>query len=276
MRPHLSYRMKLLATAAAVCAAMAPVVSCSRGDDVTVPRAMAKSEPAQAGGSGDSKQDFVSVSRASKSAPAPMSAPSDATSPASAEQVANSSAAAIVAPTMVIRNGAASIEVDSLDAAIAAVQRLAAGLGGYIGNTSQTTGSYAIRSAELELKIPAARYEAAISGLTPIGKVESQTSTAEDVGEEFVDVTARQNNAHKLEERLITLLATRTGKLEDVLAVERELARVREEIERYEGRLRYLKSHVATSTLVITVHEKKPVVTEYAGQNVIVESFKNA
>jgi len=205
-----------------------------------------------------------------------LAASDAATAPPSADQVANSNATAIVAPTMVIRNGAASIEVDSLEVAIAAVQRLANSLGGYVGNTSLTSGAYAVRSAELQLKIPSSRYDAAVGSLAPIGKIESQTSTAEDVGEEFVDVTARQNNAHKLEERLIALLATRTGKLEDVLAVERELARVREEIERYEGRLRYLKSHVATSTLTVTVHEKAPVVAQYTGKNVIVESFKNA
>ena len=184
--------------------------------------------------------------------------------------------AALVAPSMVIRNGSVTIEVAELDRAIERVQQVATALGGYVGNTSQQTGSQNVRSATIELKIPAARYDSARRNLSPIGKIESETSTAEDVGEEFVDVTARQANARRLEERLITLLATRTGKLEDVLAVERELARVREEIERYEGRLRYLKSHVATSTLVVNVHEKMPIVSQYGGQNVIVESFKNA
>ncbi|MEO7359122.1 MAG: DUF4349 domain-containing protein [Gemmatimonadaceae bacterium] len=196
--------------------------------------------------------------------------------PVDASQTTNASAAAIVTPTMVIRNGSASIEVDSLELAIAAVHKLAASMGGYVGNTTQTTGEYSVRSADIELKIPAARYDATVNNLGPIGKVESQTSTAEDVGEEFVDVTARQANAHRLEERLITLLATRTGKLEDVLAVERELARVREEIERYEGRLRYLKSHASISTLMVSLHEKRAVVSGYEGTNVIVEAFKNA
>lgn len=177
---------------------------------------------------------------------------------------------------MVIRNGTATLEVDSLELAIAAVEKLAASMGGYIGNTSLSSGSNAVRSADLEVKIPAAKYEATVNNLGPIGKVEAQTSTAEDVGEEFFDVTARQANSKRLEERLITLLATRTGKLEDVLAVERELARVREEIERFEGRLRYLKSHVATSTLQVTLHEPHPIVGGYQGSNVIVEAFKDA
>lgn len=248
------------------------------GDDATVARDMAKSEAAPSGGAaGEAKLDFVNASpTSSMSVGAARPSADKAASTPNADQAANANPAAIVAPTMVIRNGAASIEVDSLELAINALQALAISMGGYVGNTTLTSGTYARRSAVLELKLPAARYEAAVGSLAPIGKIESQTSTAEDVGEEFVDVTARQNNAHKLEERLIALLATRTGKLEDVLAVERELARVREEIERYEGRLRYLKSHVATSTLTVTVHEQAPVVAQYTGKNVIVESFKNA
>jgi hypothetical protein len=175
---------------------------------------------------------------------------------------------------MIIRTGNASVEVDSLEPAIAAVRALATRLGGWVGNTSLSAGEDQVRSATIELKVPAARYEEALSGLKPIGKVETVSSNAEDVGEEFVDVSARVANARRLEERLITLLATRTGKLEDVLAVERELARVRESIDRYEGRLRYLRTRVATSTLTVTVHEPLPLVGASPGQNVIAEAFR--
>ncbi|MBL0170450.1 MAG: DUF4349 domain-containing protein [Gemmatimonadaceae bacterium] len=191
-------------------------------------------------------------------------------------QIKTEGSAAPAIPSMIIRNGSASVQVDSLELAIIAVQKMAASFGGYVGNTSLSAGEYQLRSATLELKIPSARYDDALAGLKPIGKVESVSSTAEDVGEEFVDVSARVANAHRLEDRLITLLATRTGKLEDVLAVERELARVREEIERYEGRIRFLKSRVATSTLSVTVHERAPLVSASPGENVLVNAFKDA
>ncbi len=181
-----------------------------------------------------------------------------------------------VNPSMIIRTGNASVEVDSLELAIAAVQRIATSLGGWVGNTSLASGDYEVRRATIELKIPSARYDEALAGLKPIGKVESVTSNAEDVGEEFVDLTARTANARRLEERLITLLATRTGKLEDVLSVERELARVREEIERYDGRIRYLRTRIATSTLSVTVHERAPLVSPSPGENVIAEAFRDA
>lgn len=182
---------------------------------------------------------------------------------------------AIRSPSLIIRTGDVTVRVDSLEAAMEAVRRLATSLGGYIGNVSINTGRHQVRSASLEMKIPASRFDDALTGMKPLGEVESSTATAQDVGEEFVDVSARVANAKRLEARLVSLLATRTGKLEDVLAVERELARVREEIERYEGRIRYLSSHVATSTIVATVHEKPPLVATQPGRNPIGQAFVN-
>jgi hypothetical protein len=200
------------------------------------------------------------------SADAAQAAPPRATDPLTVQ----------IAPTMVIHNGTASVEVEKLDPAIVKLRQLAAQLGGYIGNSSMSGGREQVKSATLELKIPAQRFDQAINGLGTLGKVEAVNATAEDVGEEYVDIEARVNNAHRLEDRLIALLATRTGKLQDVLSVERELARVREEIERYEGRLRYLKSRVATSTLSVTVHEPLPILGQGPGQNPIVAAIRAA
>lgn len=180
-----------------------------------------------------------------------------------------------VSSNMVIRTGQASIEVDSLEPAVAQVRLLAGRIGGYVANTAMQTGHGQLRSASLEVKIPADRFDDGLGGLASLGKLESVNVNAEDVGEEFTDVTARMGNARRLEARLIELLATRTGKLTDVLDVEKELARVREEIERYEGRLRYLRAHAMLSTLTIYVHEPVPVVGR-AGSSVIGEAFKQA
>ena len=190
------------------------------------------------------------------------------------------SATAVAQPTaassMIIRNGYAGIEVDSLDVAINRVRILAARVGGYVANTAVQGGRDQLRSATLEVKVPADRFDEALSGLAPIGKVESVNVTAQDVGEEYVDISARVENAHRLESRLISLLANRTGKLQDVLSVERELARVRVEIERYEGRLRYLRTRAATSTLSIAVHERAPIITPVAGDGPITVAFRQA
>jgi len=179
-----------------------------------------------------------------------------------------------VVPQMIIRTGTAVVRVDSLERAMARVEQLARQLGGYIANSNVQTGSENVRQATLEMKLPADRWNQALGGLKPIGELESQQTATEDVGEEFVDVTARMANARKLEARLLELLGTRTGKLDDVLAVERELSRVREEIERFEGRLRFLRSRVAVSTLTVQLHEPAPVLAP--GQSPIVDAFRQA
>ena len=178
--------------------------------------------------------------------------------------------------TMIIRTGQAFIEVEKVDPAVLKIRQLAAQVGGYITNSSMSGGHDQIRQATLELKIPSPKYNDAVESLSTIGKVETVTSNAQDVGEEFVDVTARVTNSKRLEERLISLLANRTGKLDEVLRVERELARVREEIERYEGRLRYLSTRVAMSTLTITVHEPAPILGNNPGENPIAAALRRA
>ena len=175
---------------------------------------------------------------------------------------------------MLIRTGNAAVEVRDLAKGIAAVRSLAAQLGGYVANTAVVDGRDQVKSATLELKIPAAQFDRVVNGLEPLGRVESVNVDAQDVGEEYVDVSARVANAKRLEERLVALLATRTGRLEDVLAVERELARVREEIERYAGRLRYLEARTAMSTITITIHEPYPVLGRPTDP--IAEAFRDA
>src|SRR5207244_3901749 len=80
---------------------------------------------------------------------------------------------------MVIRTGQTSIEVDSLERAVAQVRLLAGRVGGYVANTTVQTGRGQLRSATLEVKIPADRFEDGLGGLAALGKLESVTVIAE-------------------------------------------------------------------------------------------------
>ncbi|HWZ57667.1 MAG TPA: DUF4349 domain-containing protein [Gemmatimonadaceae bacterium] len=177
------------------------------------------------------------------------------------------SASTAAASPMIIRTGEASIEVGAVDPAVGQVRELARSVGGYVANSSAQTGADNVKSATVQLKVPVERFDQVLTGLAPLGKVESVNVTAQDVGEEYVDVGARVANSRRLEERLIALLATRTGKLKDVLNVEQELSRVRGEIEQAEGRMRYLRTHAAVSTLDITVHEHAAVLADTPGEH---------
>lgn len=174
-----------------------------------------------------------------------------------------------------LRTGQASVEVDSLEAGMTRLRQLAQRAGGFVADASVQSGRNQVRQATLELKVPSDRFDELTEGLQPIGRLEFVNVSAEDVSEEFVDLAARAANGRKLEERLIELIRTRTGKLQDVLSVERELARVREEIERIEGRLRYLKTSAQLSTLSVSLHEPMPIVATQ-GRGPLAEAFREA
>jgi hypothetical protein len=158
---------------------------------------------------------------------------------------------------------------------MAELRRIVQRVGGFVADASVQSGRNQVRSATLQLKVPAARFDDLTEGLRPLGRLQFVNVAAEDVSEEFVDLNARVVNAHRLEERLIELLRTRTGKLQDVLTVERELARVREEIERMEGRVRFLKASAQLSTLSVNLYEPAPLVS-VPGRSPIAEAFKTA
>lgn len=193
-----------------------------------------------------------------------------------APQVPAASQQDVTPGSMLVRTGQASLQVDSLEVGIARVREVARRTGAIIANTSMEGGRDQTRAATLELRIPSAHFDEAVNGLAPIGKLESVNVSVEDVGEEYVDVQARVANARRLEQRLVELLANRTGKLSDVLTVERELARVREEIERYEGRMRYLRTRASVSTLSIAVHEPLPIVADRPGTHPMRDAFVQA
>jgi len=177
---------------------------------------------------------------------------------------------------MLVRHGQASIEVKAVDDAVSRMRQTAAQFGGFVANTAVRTGKDEQRSAMLQLRIPSAQFDGAVAALSQLGKVESVTVNAEDVAEEFVDLGARLANARRVEARLAEMLATRTGKLSDVLTVEQELARVRQEAERYEARMRWLERRATLSSLDVTIHEKLPLIDSPPGRGPIAEALAEA
>ena len=115
-------------------------------------------------------------------------------------------------------------------------------------------------SGNWRVRIPVAQFDDFLTSVTKLGVPEVQSQTAQDVTEEFVDVEARIKNKRQLEERIIQLLDKSAGQITDVIQIERELSRVRGEIEQMEGRLRYLTNRTELATVNIDVREEKDYV----------------
>jgi len=180
------------------------------------------------------------------------------------------------AGTMIVRHGEASIQVERVETAVARIRQTAGQFGGFVGNTSLVTGKEEQKAATLELRIPSAQFDGVVAALNQLGKVETVTVSAEDVSEEYVDLGARLANARRVEARLVEMLASRTGKLSDVLTVEQELARVRQDAERYEARIRWLEHRASLSSLAVSLHEKIPLIEPPRGHGPIAEAFAEA
>jgi hypothetical protein len=112
------------------------------------------------------------------------------------------------------------------------------------------------RSASIEVHVPVAALPAFRSGVAGLGEVTNDSEKAEDVTEQRADIRARLGSSRAEEKRLLELLEKQTGSLADVVAVEKELARVRETIERMEAQERVLEGQIALATVKITLSTK--------------------
>lgn len=164
----------------------------------------------------------------------------------------------------IIYTATVNLVVEQFDPVPAKVAALADRFGAYVARSQITGTPGSPRRGQWTLRVPADRYEAFLLAARNLGEVENVSSDSQDVTEEYYDIEARIRNKKQEETRLLELLSKATGKLEEVLAVERELARVRGEIEQMEGRLRVLSNLTAMSTVTLEVREIKDYVPEEA------------
>ena len=105
----------------------------------------------------------------------------------------------------------------------------------------------------ITFRVPPGALDGVVSWLGEEGVVASEKMKAEDISENYYDLKARLDNAGKFELRLLEMLKTQTGKLNDVVLVEEKLNQVREQIEQMQGKLRILDNLVGMATLTLNV-----------------------
>ena len=148
-------------------------------------------------------------------------------------------------------SGGLKIEVKDVESAARDVQRLADEAGGFIGNANAGRNASGTPHATLAMRIPTKRVPSMLESLRALGKVTLETVTTEDVSKCYFDLATRLRAKRGTEERLHGILATRTGKLSDVIDAEKELERVVGEIEGIEGEQHFYESRVAMATLTV-------------------------
>ncbi len=160
----------------------------------------------------------------------------------------------------VIRTGRIELVVGKYDEARAKLDAVLAAAGGYVDSTQVNHYQGSVSNATLVIRLPSATFGTVLPKLRELGEITSESTAAADITAQYVDIAARLTSAKALEKRLLELAAERGGGVEAVLAVERELARVRAEIEGYEGNLRQWNDQIAMSTLTLTMSTKAPAI----------------
>jgi hypothetical protein len=155
----------------------------------------------------------------------------------------------------IIYSATIEVVVKDLDVARAAVEKVVEEQKGYIAKSEVIGESGSRRTATWTLKVPAERFQASVSALAALGNTVRNSSDSQDVTEEFIDLQARIKNLKVEEETLNKILKDQVVKIEDVLKVREQIVKVRGDIERAEGRLKYLATMAAMSTITLTVRE---------------------
>ncbi|MFO7697951.1 MAG: DUF4349 domain-containing protein [Anaerolineae bacterium] len=172
---------------------------------------------------------------------------------------ASAAAVANVADRMIIRTVSMSVVVDDTDVMLGAIQQLVKVNGGYIaGSNRWLSGEQAY--ASVTLRVPADKLEAVLGVLRDASiSVENESSTGDDVTEEYVDVSARLRNLEATEEELLQLLTEvrkNRGSAEDILAIHNRITELRSQIESLKGRQQYLERSAALATININIRPK--------------------
>jgi anti-sigma factor RsiW len=183
---------------------------------------------------------------------------------------------------MIVQTASLTILATNYDEASAAIEKLAAGHGGYVEKLDAKAQTGNARELTASLRIPTKQLDGFLADVRKLGHVEEETRSNEEVSDQYVDLQARLKSARATEQRLIELLGTRTGKLQDVLEAERELARIRAEIESMQGQSALLVHRVNYATVQVDLNEEYRQVlgsgTTSTGtkiRNALVEGFSN-
>lgn len=221
-------------------------------------------------GTAKSKMQFDGIAGmgvTSRSATLPMSAPNSimmeksrdlATNVSSYVQSESSSDLSFL-EKRIKKNGSLDLKVGSADEAAEKISGIAKSNGGEIFSSSFYQASRNVKNGTVVARIPVANFEKAFSEIKEVASLVVQESiSADDMTEQYVDLQAQLRNKRAEEEQFSKILSS-AQKIDDVLAVTKELSRVRGNIEQLETRIKYLEQQTDMSTISANVSEDEDI-----------------
>lgn len=182
---------------------------------------------------------------------------------------------------VILRNAEMRVSVENAADTVNQISTMADEMGGWIvsANTSVSTNVNGdeFTTGNVTVRVPAERFEDALAQIRENSlTVENENITGQDVTQEYVDLSSRLQNLQRTETQLQAVMDD-AFQVEDILSVQRELTRIREEIEVIQGRLRFYDQSAAFSSIAVTARTRVANVgtVEVGGWNPL-ETAQNA
>jgi len=156
----------------------------------------------------------------------------------------------------IVKTGSMTLEVGNITETMDEVAEMADELSGYVVSSYKYEYERGV-SGRIVIRVPFERFEEAFARLRQLAiAVPYETTTATDVTEEYVDLEAQLSNLLATEAQYLALLE-KAENVEEMLMVQKELSKVRGEIEQIEGRMKYLEQTSETSLIEVNFQETK-------------------
>lgn len=160
--------------------------------------------------------------------------------------------------TKVIKTAYVTIEVKDVTGSVESLKAMAADNGGYLSSTNVQKNYNDRLTGTVVMRIPQAQFESTLAGVKAIGTVKSASTQGEDVTEEYVDLQA-QKTSYQNQLAQYNEIMKKAVKVSDVIEIQAQIDRVQTELNRLDGKLKYLNSRVDLSTITVTLQEPEPV-----------------
>jgi hypothetical protein len=201
----------------------------------------------EAGGLAYSGQDPAARQEAGKQEPVKAGGEPSPTKPAPVER-------------KIIYKATLEVVVKDLNAAVQDAEKALGAQKGRVIKSEIRSDTGARRTGTFTLEVPVENFRPLVDALVGLGHPERNSIDSQDVTEEFIDVEIRLKNLRAEHETLNKLLKEKAASVEDVAKLKPLILAVQTDIERWEGRLKYLATKSAFSTVTVTLKEIKDYV----------------
>jgi len=159
----------------------------------------------------------------------------------------------------IIKTGSLELSVEDVSVAIADITSRVTTRNGFIQSSNTQDPGDSPRRAWMTVRVPVSAFQEMMEDIKKMAVVVlDEAVEGQDVTMQYIDLQAALKNARAEEESYIQLLK-RTGSVEEILAVTRQLAEVRGRIERYDAQKRYLESKTDMATISVQMTEETRV-----------------